>query len=100
MVIETPWRPSMCQAIERQVTAYALLSKGMDPARIDRLAEAVVRLTDPGQVVDDGIRFALRDVTRVGIVAASKATSLELNRPSARFLFTGTSPRERETNDE
>jgi len=90
----------MCQAIERQVTAYALLSKGMDPARIDRLAEAVV-LTDPGQVVDDGIRFALRDVTRVGMACGVKnSTSLELNRPSARFLFTGTSPRERETNDE
>lgn len=50
-----------------QVTGYALLSKGMDPARIDRLAEAVVRLADPGQIVDDGIRTALRDVIRVGL---------------------------------
>lgn len=50
-----------------QVTGYALLSKGMDPARIDRLAEAVARLTDPRQIVDDGIRTALREVTRTGI---------------------------------
>jgi hypothetical protein len=48
------------------VTGYALLSKGMDPARIDRLAEAVTRLTDPRQIVDDSIRTALRDVTRTG----------------------------------
>ena len=49
-----------------QVTGYARLSKGMDPANIDRLAEAVVRLADPSQIVDDGIRTALRDVIRVG----------------------------------
>lgn len=49
-----------------QVTGYALLAKGMDPARIDRLAEAVARLTDPKQIVDDGVRTALRDVTRTG----------------------------------
>jgi hypothetical protein len=50
-----------------QVTGYALLSKGMDPARIDRLAEAVARLTDPRQIVDDSIRTALREVTRTGV---------------------------------
>jgi hypothetical protein len=50
-----------------QVTGYALMAKGMDPARIDRLAEAVARLTDPKQIVDDGVRTALRDVTRTGV---------------------------------
>lgn len=50
-----------------QVTGYALLSEGMDPARIDRLAEAVARLTDPGQIVDDSIHTALREVTRTGL---------------------------------
>jgi hypothetical protein len=50
-----------------QVTGYALLSKAMDPANLDRLAEAVVRLTDPSLIVYDGIRAALRDVTRVGM---------------------------------
>ena len=49
-----------------QVAGYALIAKGMDPVRIDHLAEAVARLVDPGQVVDDGIRTALRDVTRTG----------------------------------
>lgn len=49
-----------------QVAGYALIAKGMDPTRIDHLAEAVARLVDPGQVVDDGIRTALRDVTRTG----------------------------------
>lgn len=49
-----------------QVTGYALLSKGMDPARIDRLAEAVARLTDPRQIADDSIHTALREVTRTG----------------------------------
>lgn len=51
-----------------QATGYALLSKGMDPARIDRLAEAVARLTDPRQILDDTVRTALRDVTRTGAV--------------------------------
>jgi anti-sigma factor RsiW len=50
-----------------QATGYALLSKGMDPARIDRLAEAVARLTDPRQIVDDTVRTALRDATRTGV---------------------------------
>ena len=49
-----------------RVAGYALIAKGMDPTRIDRLAEAVARLVDPGQIVDDGIRTALRDVTRTG----------------------------------
>lgn len=49
-----------------QGTGYALMSKGMDPVRIDRLAEAVARLVDPKQIVDDGVRTALRDVTRTG----------------------------------
>lgn len=49
-----------------QVAGYALIARGMDPIRIDRLAEAVARLVDPGQVVDDGIRTALRDITRTG----------------------------------
>lgn len=50
-----------------RVTGYALLSKGMDPARIDRLAAAVARLTDPREIVDDSVRTALRDVTRTGV---------------------------------
>jgi len=78
----------MCQAIERQVTAYALLSKGMDPARIDRLAEAVV-LTDPGQVVDDGIRFALRDVTRVGIACGVKSDLAGIKSAVSAFSLHG-----------
>lgn len=45
---------------------YALLARGMDPARIDRLAEAVMRMTDPRQIGDDGIRTALREVKRTG----------------------------------
>lgn len=45
---------------------YALLSKGMDPARIDQLAEAVMRITDPKQIGDDSIRTALREVKRTG----------------------------------
>ena len=45
---------------------YALLSKGMVPARIDRLAEAVMRITDPQQIGDDSIRTALREVKRTG----------------------------------
>ena len=45
---------------------YALLSKGMDPARIDRLAEAVMRITDPGQAGDDSIRTALQEVKLTG----------------------------------
>jgi anti-sigma factor RsiW len=49
-----------------QGTGYALMSNGMDPIRIDRLADAVARLVDPGQIVDDGVRMALRDVTRTG----------------------------------
>ncbi|MCS3730933.1 anti-sigma factor family protein [Bradyrhizobium betae] len=49
-----------------RVAGYALIAKGMDPTRIDRLAEAVARLVDPGQIVDDGIRTALRNVTRTG----------------------------------
>lgn len=49
-----------------QGTGYALMSKGMDPVRIDRLAAAVARLVDPKQIVDDGVRTALRDVTRTG----------------------------------
>jgi hypothetical protein len=50
-----------------QVAGYALLSKGMDPARIDRLAEVVARLTDPRQIVDDSVRTTLREVTRTGV---------------------------------
>ena len=50
-----------------QAMGYALLSRGMDPARIDRLAEAVARLTDPKQIVDDSVRTALRDATRTGV---------------------------------
>ncbi len=49
-----------------QSTGYALMSKGMNPARIDRLAEAVARLADPKQLIDDSVRFALRDVTKTG----------------------------------
>jgi anti-sigma factor RsiW len=48
-------------------SGYALLSRGMDPARIDRLAEAVARLTDPRHIADDSIRTALREVPRTGI---------------------------------
>lgn len=49
-----------------QTAGYALIAKGMDPARIDRLADAVARLVDPGQIVDEGVRTALRDVARTG----------------------------------
>jgi anti-sigma factor RsiW len=50
-----------------EVNGYALLSRGMDPARIDRLAEAVARLTDPGRIADDSVRTALREVPRTGV---------------------------------
>ncbi|MBA2402484.1 MAG: hypothetical protein H0V72_28090 [Bradyrhizobium sp.] len=49
-----------------QAAGYALIAKGIDPARIDRLAAAVARLVDPGQIVDDGVRTALRDIPRTG----------------------------------
>lgn len=49
-----------------QLRGYALIAGGMDPARIDGLAAAVVRMVDPGQSIDDGIRTALRDVAHTG----------------------------------
>lgn len=56
----------LVRAWKDQNTGYALLSKGMDPARLDRLADAVSRLTDPRHTVDDEIHTALRDVKRTG----------------------------------
>lgn len=45
---------------------FALLSKGMDPARLNRLAEIVAQLTDPSHSVDDTFQVALREVQHVG----------------------------------
>lgn len=50
-----------------QTAGYALMAKGMDPARIDRLSTAVARLVDPAQIADDGVRTALRDAARTGV---------------------------------
>jgi hypothetical protein len=85
-----------------QVTGYALLSNGMDLARIDRLAEPVVRLTDPGQIVDDGHPCCFagcnpgsRGLRLLKVDVAGKKSAV-----SAFSLFTGTSTRERGTNNE
>lgn len=48
-----------------QDAGYALLSKGMDAGRIDRLADAVKRLAD-SKTGDDSIRTALQEVSRTG----------------------------------
>ena len=45
---------------------YAILSRGMDPARIDQLAKAVARLLDPDQKLDEDLHVALRHTTRIG----------------------------------
>ena len=54
------------RAWRRGDNGYALLSKGMDPARLDRLAEIVARITDPGRPLDDSTHVALRDASRIG----------------------------------
>ncbi len=46
-------------------TGYALVSQGIDPARLDRLADAVARLTDPRHSLDS-IRLALQEASRAG----------------------------------
>lgn len=56
----------LVRAWKDQTTGYALLSKGMDPARLDLLADAVSRLADPRHTVDEEIHTALRDVKRTG----------------------------------
>lgn len=58
--------PVVVRAWRDNFHGYALIAKGMDPARIDGLAAAVARLVDPGQFFDDGIRIALRDVAQTG----------------------------------
>lgn len=54
------------RAWRRGDNGYAILSSGMDPARLDRLAEIVAGITDPGRPPDDNIRVALRDASRIG----------------------------------
>lgn len=45
---------------------YALLSRGMDPARLDRLAGVVARLTRERQAPGEELVAALRDVPNIG----------------------------------
>lgn len=45
---------------------YALLSRGMDPERLDRLADIVAHMTLRGPVTDDGRIAALRAIPGIG----------------------------------
>lgn len=45
---------------------YALLSQGMDPARLDRLADVIAKLTRQKQAPTDEQVAALRDVPNIG----------------------------------
>lgn len=47
-------------------TSYALLARGMDPARLQMLAEAVSRITHQQQRLDESGRIALRATTGIG----------------------------------
>lgn len=54
------------RAWQNKAGGYALLSRGMDPARLDRLAEIVARVSDPASHLDDGDRVALREIPHTG----------------------------------
>jgi hypothetical protein len=49
-----------------QNAAYAVIARGMDPVKIGRLADAIARLVDPLQIVNESVTTALRDVARSG----------------------------------
>lgn len=47
--------------------SYAVLARGMDPARLHLLAETIERLTRQGERLDDGIRTALARAPGTGL---------------------------------
>jgi anti-sigma factor RsiW len=49
---------------------YALLARGMDPARLEMLAAAVARITQADHRIDDQTRTALRMTTQTGAPCA------------------------------
>jgi hypothetical protein len=53
-----------------ETTTYALMSGGMDPARLEKFAEAVSRITRQQQRLDDPARIALRETTAIGAPCA------------------------------
>ncbi|MFC3692542.1 anti-sigma factor [Chenggangzhangella methanolivorans] len=46
--------------------SYALMSRGMDPLRLDRFAAVIADLASPGRTLDDGLRIALKEASTSG----------------------------------